>query len=605
MNAAFLSRANPTTRMMTQREQGFRDSRRLTGPNLYLPVCGVALEVLGGEIPSENMLSIWQKYVLQACAHLKWTDPDFVIRKHKTGASLAFSVPADLLYTGTEINEWAWLKTAACEQEHYSPAMPSLIDDEAALATLKKVALAEQNPHLLQLLTAANEKKLPTFNDDEFFSIGEGQGSQTWLMEALPDINSIDWQKSWRIPTALITGSNGKTTTTRLVAAMCREQGWHTGHNCTDGLFLDGVCYEEGDYSGPMGARSILRNQVVQAGVLETARGGILRRGLAVQEVNVAAVTNISADHFGEYGIHDLSGLADVKLTVARALNQEGVLVLNADDTVLMQKTGRFKCRHAYFSMHESNLHVAQLKERGGTVCELINARLYLNDLDLGAISDMPLSMNGSAQYNIENLAAAACIALSLGVELAAIKTTMQHFGSLNSDNPGRLQRWKVGGASVLIDYAHNPEGLHGFLSIVQSQQATGRLALLLGQAGNREDSDIRELAKAAASFKPDFIVLKDIDGFIRGREPGEVAGILQRALIEHGVPGSNIMIELNEVTAVRTILSWAKAGDILALPIHSTAGRAEVEALMQTLNETMWMVGNELPPRPEKLLNN
>ena len=588
---------------MTLSEQGFRDSRRLTGPNLYLPGCGVALEILGGEIPTDNLLGVWQQYVLQACAYLQWGIPDFVIRKHKTGASLVFSAPADLLYTGTEINEWAWLKTTACEQENYSPSMPSLIDDKAALATLKKIAKAEENPHLLALINATLEKNLPTFNDDEFFSIGEGQGSQTWFMEALPEINSIDWQKSSRIPTAFITGSNGKTTTTRLVAAMCREHGWHTGHNCTDGLFLDGVCYEEGDYSGPMGARSILRNQSVQAAILETARGGILRRGLAVQEVNVAAVTNISADHFGEYGIHDLSGLSDVKLTVARGLNEDGVLVLNADDALLMQKTGRFKCRLAYFSMQENNSHVLDLKKRGGTVCELINAHLYLNDIDLGAIADMPLSMNGSARYNVENLAAAACIALSLGVELANIKTTMQRFGSHNSDNPGRLQRWKIGGASVLIDYAHNPEGLHGFLSIVQNQQATGRLALLLGQAGNREDDDIRELAKVAASFKPDFIVLKDIDGFIRGREAGEVAAILQNALVEHGVPESSITIQLDEVEAVRTILSWAKAGDMLALPIHSTAGRSEVEALMQSLNETMWRAGNELPSRAEKII--
>jgi cyanophycin synthetase len=581
--------------------EGFEDSRRLTGPNLYLPVAGAALETMGGQTPNDSVIAHWQALVTRSCEQLAWPLPQWIVRKHKTGASLAFSAPIDQLYTATEINEWAWLKTCQIEQTTCSPGSPSLIDDPCAFATLKKMAIAERNPDLIALIKIANEKSLPVYFDDEFFSIGEGQGSQTWLMEALPEINSIDWQKSSRIPTVLITGSNGKTTTTRLVAAMCREQGWHTGHNCTDGLFLDGVCYEEGDYSGPMGARAILRNENVQAGILETARGGILRRGLAVQEVNVAAVTNISADHFGEYGIHDLSGLADVKLTVARALNQNGVLVLNADDVVLMQKAGQFKSRLAYFSTQEDNSHILDLKKRGGTVCELINGHLYLNDIDLGAISVMPLSMNGSARYNIENLAAAACIAFSLGIELAAIKTTMQRFGSQNSDNPGRLQRWNIGGASVLIDYAHNPQGLHGFLSIVQSQQATGRLALLLGQAGNREDGDIRELAKVAASFTPDFIVLKDIDGFIRGREAGEVAGILQNALIEHGVPETRITIQLDEVEAVRTVLSWAKAGDMLALPIHSTAGRAEVEALMQALTDTAWHVGDELPVRTEK----
>ncbi len=578
--------------------QGFEDSRRLTGPNLYLPGAGAALETLGGQTPDDALILHWQTLVTRLCVQLAWPLPQIVVRQHETGVSLAFSAPMDRLYAATEINEWAWQKACALVQETYSPASPSLSDDVSAFATLKRMAAAESNPQLLALIQAADEKNLPVYFDDEFFSIGEGQGSQTWSMEALPALDSIDWEKLSRIPTALITGSNGKTTTTRLVAAMCREQGWHTGHNCTDGLFLDGLCYEEGDYSGPMGARAILRNQNVQAGILETARGGILRRGLAVQAANVAAVTNISADHFGEYGIHDLSGLADVKLTVARALNDDGVLVLNADDTVLMQKASRFECRHAYFSLQENNLYITQLKKRGGTVCELSNGYLYLDGSNLGAIADMPLSMNGSAQYNVANLAAAACIAHGLGVGVNAIKTTMKSFGSQNRDNPGRLQRWQVGNVDVLIDYAHNPEGLLGFLNIVKSQQAIGRLALLLGQAGNREDDDIRELAKVAASFKPDLIVLKDIEGYMRGREPGEVAGILQNTLIEYGVPEKCITVQLNEVDAVRTILEWAQAGDILALPIHSTAGRAEVEALMQALTDTAWRTGDALPAR-------
>jgi len=578
--------------------QGFEDSRRLTGPNLYLPGCGVALEVLGGKTPSDAILNAWQAWVLRAFVSLKWDSPDCVVRKHLTGASLAFSAPADQLYAATEVNEWAWLKSDNCLQEFHSPAAPSLTDDAAALQTLEKMAKAESRPDLIELIKAAEEKNLPTYYDDEFFSIGEGQGSQTWLMDGLPSIDSIEWNQFSRIPTALITGSNGKTTTTRLVAAMCRLQGWHTGHNCTDGLFIDGLCYEAGDYSGPMGARSILRNRQIQAGILETARGGILRRGLAVQSANVAAVTNISADHFGEYGIHDLSGLADVKLTVARALDKNGVLVLNADDAELMKKAARFDCRHAYFSMQENNPHLVNLKRNGGIVCEFVNGRLYLNDTSLGDVADMPLSMGGSAKYNIENLAAASCIALGLGVDISIIQETLQRFGETNNDNPGRLQRWKIGGFNVMSDYAHNPDGLHGFLSIVRGLKQSGRLALLLGQAGNREDKDIRELARVAAAFNPDFIVLKDIDGFIRGREPGEVAGILQNALVEFGIPESRITTQLDEVEAVRTILNWARTGDMLALPIHSTLGRIEVEVLMQNLSDACWQIGDELPAR-------
>jgi cyanophycin synthetase len=578
--------------------QGFEDSRRLTGPNLYLPDAGAALETLGGNPSNDAVITDWQMHVMRLCEQLAWPLPQIVVRKHKTGASLAFSAPIDQLYTATEINEWAWLKTCALEQTTYSPGSPSLSDDASAFASLEKMAAAEKSPELIALIEIAEKRNLPVYFDDEFFSIGEGQGCQTWSIDNLPEASSIHWHELSRIPTALITGSNGKTTTTRLVAAMCREHGWHTGHNCTDGLFFDGVCYEEGDYSGPMGARAILRNENVEAGILETARGGILRRGLAVKTTNVAAVTNVSPDHFGEYGIHDLSALADVKLTVARALASDGVLVLNADDSLLMQKAHQFNCRHAYFSMQENNLHIADLKKSGGTVCELLDEHLYLNAHDLGAVEHMPLSVNGTAKYNIENLAAAACIAFSLGVKIESIKNVLHRFGNHNSDNPGRLQRWQIDGVNLLIDYAHNPEGLAGFLSIAKNLQGAGRLALLLGQAGNREDNDIRELAKTAAQFKPDFIMLKDIDGYIRGRAAGEVAAILRTALIENGIQSESISTELDEVDAVRKIIAWTKHGDMLALPIHSANGRAEVEALMQRLTDTNWRVGDDLPAR-------
>jgi len=254
-----------------------------------------------------------------------------------------------------------------------------------------------------------------------------------------------------------------------------------------------------------------------------------------------------------------------------------------------------------FVSGQENNPHLEALKRSGGTVCELIKGHLYLDQNDLGAIADMPLSMGGCASYNVANLAAAACIALSLGVDVAAIKVTMKNFGALNSDNPGRLQRWSVGGVNVLSDYAHNPEGLQGFLSIAHVLRQQGRLALLLGQAGNREEKDIRALAEVAASFNPDLIVLKDIDGFMRGREAGEVAAILQDALIKRGIAQDRISIQLDEVDAVRTILAWSKAGDILALPIHSTAGRAEVETLMQIFSESSLSAGESLPARTEK----
>ena len=157
---------------------------------------------------------------------------------------------------------------------------------------------------------------------------------------SLPFVADVPWSDLHDVPTALVTGSNGKTTTVRLIAACLRAAGHRPGYSCTDGLFIAGETVDSGDYSGPVGARTVLRERRVDAAVLETARGGILRRGLAVSRAKAAVVTNVSADHLGEYGIDDVGALADVKLTVASVVGATGLLVLNADDAMLRAKAG-------------------------------------------------------------------------------------------------------------------------------------------------------------------------------------------------------------------------------------------------------------------------
>ena len=201
--------------------------------------------------------------------------------------------------------------------------------------------------------------------DDDTLSIGEGRGSRAWPSGALPAPAAVPWAALQAIPKALVTGSNGKTTSVRLLAAALRAQGLHVGHSCTDGVFVDGVAIASGDWSGPAGARSVLRHPQVEAAVLETARGGILRRGLAVTRADVALVTKISADHFGEYGVHDLDDLAQVKLTVARAIDARGLLVLNADDAVLRCHAALLTCPLAWFARDDDH-PVLQAQRAGG-----------------------------------------------------------------------------------------------------------------------------------------------------------------------------------------------------------------------------------------------
>jgi UDP-N-acetylmuramyl tripeptide synthase len=580
----------------------FDDSRRLTGINLYFDTPGAVLETLGA-LPDDPVIETWRAHVDAACRALDWPEARTVAHRHASGASLAFTAPLDQLYSATEVNEWAWL--AAClhvrasNVELHAPGHPAAWDEVSAMDTLRAFARAEQRPDLMALLQHAAASHLDALPDDDALTLGEGTGSRTWSMTALPAESDVPWSALHDIPLALVTGSNGKTTTVRLLAAMAQAHGWHTGHSCTDGVFIDGRAIDSGDFSGPVGARAVLRQPEVEAAILETARGGLLRRGLAVQRADVAVVTNVSDDHFGEYGIHDLNGLARVKLLVARAVGVEGLLVLNADDAMLVHHASKLDCPIGWFALDDTNPLLRAHRQSGGATCGVRDGRLKLSCgdqvHDLGVVNDMPLSFGGSASYNIANIAAASLAASALHIAPAAIAEVIAHFGDARGDNPGRLQHWKLGSLQVFVDYAHNPEGVRGLLQVATTSIA-GRLALLLGQAGNREDAQIRELAASAAGFSPALVVLKDIEGFMRGRESGEVARILRDELLLRGVPADAIAECLDEAAAVRKMLAWARVDDVLVLPTHGTSARAQVSEMLDDLERRGWQPGMPLP---------
>ena len=378
-----------------------------------------------------------------------------------------------------------------------------------------------------------------------------------------------------------------------MLAACARAHGWRPGYNCTDGVFIGDETLATGDYSGPAGARLVVRDRRTEAAILEVARGGILRRGLAVSRADVAVVTNISSDHFGEYGIDDLAGLADVKLSVAAVLAAHGRLVLNADDALLRMKARELALRYglvatpAWFARDWDQAYLRNFRAQGASICGVRGGRLWLHDAgleqDLGPVTAMPLSIGGIAAYNIANLAAAALLAVSLGIPAPTIAAVFARFGEKIADNPGRMMRFEFKGVHVLIDYAHNPDGLRGFLSVATQLRGHGRLGLLLGHAGNRQDSDIAEVARVAAEFSPDLVVVKEDEAHLRGRAPGEVPRIIRDELLRLGLKESALPLRDNELAAARFALEWARPGDVLALPLHSPSARAAVVSILQS----------------------
>jgi cyanophycin synthetase len=588
----------------------FDDSRRLTGSNLFFASTGAVLETTI-EV-DDALLAGWRSRVLRARASLQW--PEYArspaIRPHATGTSLALAAPFDQLFTATEINEWAlcaalveadpdrWsrleaalidaAREAATQSSRiatlFASALPTL-DERAAFARFAALSRIEAAPRSRSLIATADSRHLSNVLDDERLTLGSGVGGRTWPLDALPDVAEAPWKDLRDVPTAIVTGSNGKTTTVRLLAACAREHGWCDGFNCTDGLFVGGEQTAAGDYSGPVGARSILRDTRVEAAILETARGGILRRGLAVQRADVAVVTNVSADHFGEYGIDDLAGLADAKLVVASTVGDTGLVVLNADDPILRARAIQLSRPIGWFALDYDDPTLRAHRKQGGSTSGVRDGRLVVawnrGEFDLGAIQDMPLTVDGSADYNVSNIAGLALAALGLGISPTAIAAVLARFGANPADNPGRLMRYDYRGAQALIDYAHNPEGLAGLMNVAARLRRTGRIALLLGQAGNRSNADIERLASTAANFRPDLVVIKETEAYLRGRASGEVPAILRAALVQSGLPESALETCPSELGAVRRILEWSRSGDVLVMPVHDRLVRAEAIALI------------------------
>jgi cyanophycin synthetase len=591
----------------------FEDSRRLMGANLFFASPGAVLDV--GVPLDDDLLKGWRARVERAGARLGWLNVQTLARRYRGGASLALAAPADQLLLATEVNEWAlcaalverdplrWsglegalvaeaLQTAVGAAEQ-APASLPVIEESAALARFAQLASRESHPQLQALLGAAAARGLSHVVDESMLSLGGGTGGRDFPLTALPEVGQVPWRDLRDVPTALVTGSNGKTTTVRLLAACARAHGWHAAYNCTDGVFLDDEALAAGDYSGPAGARLVMRERRAQAAILETARGGILRRGIAVSHAQVAVITNVSADHFGEYGIQDLSGLADVKLAVAATVTPDGLLVLNADDPCLRARADGLAQRFGrspplgWFSGNPDQQTLRGYAERGDPTCGVQDGRLHLthggNEYDLGPIAGMPLSMEGIAAYNVANMAGAALAAAALGIAPNTIAGVLARFGSRLEDNPGRMMRFEVNGIKVLVDYAHNPDGLRGFLEVATHLRGAGRLAVLLGHAGNRTDAAIAEVAGVAVQYRPDLVVVKENETQLRGRAPGEVPGIIRAELQRLGFPDLGTRMAGSELDAARDALDWARPGDVLALPIHSASARTAVIALLKS----------------------
>ena len=374
-----------------------------------------------------------------------------------------------------------------------------------------------------------------------------------------------------RVPIAAVTGTNGKTTTTRMLAHITKMGGYTPGLTTTDGVYINGQRTVQGDMTGPVSARMVLADPQIDIAVLETARGGLLRAGMGVNEVNVGAVLNVQADHLGLKGIDTLEQLAEVKRVVVEVATD--CAVLNADDPLVLKMSGYTEAKHiCYVTINPHHTLVREHIRAGGRACALeegVNGQMIAlydrgGQIPLLWTHLIPATLEGRATHNVQNAMFAAAMAFSLGVKLDAIRQGLRTFDSTFFQAPGRMNVFNEHPFKVLFDYGHNAHAVAAMANLALRLDVAGRRIVVLAGPGDRRDEDLVAIAQAVAGRFDHYICRRD--DALRDRAADEVPRIMAAALRAAGVPEQVISIIPDEQEAIDAALRMGVAGDLLLI---------------------------------------
>jgi cyanophycin synthetase len=374
-----------------------------------------------------------------------------------------------------------------------------------------------------------------------------------------------------RVPIAAVTGTNGKTTTARMLSHITKMAGFTPGLTTTDGVYIDGQRTVEGDMTGPVSARMVLSDPHIDMAVLETARGGLLRAGMGVTQVDVGAVLNVASDHLGLKGIDTLEQLAAIKRIVVEVARE--CAVLNADDVNVLKMSGYTDAKTiCYVTMNPSHALVREHIRAGGRACALENGvnghMITLYDkgshIPLMWTHLIPATLEGRALHNVQNAMFAAAMAFSLGIRLDAIRHGLRTFDTTFFQAPGRMNVFDEHPFKVVMDYAHNAHAVAMMADLAQRLDIGGRRIVVVAAPGDRRDEDIEAIARAVAGRFDHYVVRRDDN--LRGRDGDEVPRIIARALEAAGVGGDAISTIPDEQEAVDAALRMGRAGDLLVV---------------------------------------
>jgi cyanophycin synthetase len=518
--------------------------RDLDGPNIFLlqPTIKAEFAISPGDLRASALADL--------SAHLEPlgpTDDERAEGDEALGEILQAACISLPQRAGVDFPEMRWVPMETEDQwslafgwEHRRFAM-ALARSLAAAVTGEAFDLAETERHLRDLLQS-------TAADDEPGMVRDDQR---------------------RIPVVAITGTNGKTTTTRLLAHILRGTGQKVGWTSTVGVYIEGECVLDGDYTGPAGAWRVLEEPGLDIAVLETARGGLLLRGMACESNDVSVMTNVTGDHLGLHGIHTVEGLAAVKSVVLHTTRPSGWTVLNADDPIVRGQAAGLPAAIIWITQDPENSTVSAHLHTGGTAILAEDGWLSIAEGSARTrvlpLAEIPITYGGRARHMIENVLCATGAAVALEIAPPDIARALSTFGDDESDNVGRLHVYSVRGATVILDYAHNEVGLSFLLQLAESYRGEGgRLISIIGTAGDRTDDALREIGRIAAEAS-DQVIVKETRRYLRGRPSVDAMTALYEEGLRAGCDPPHVVAH-DEPAALTIALEQLRPGDVVAM---------------------------------------
>lgn len=456
-----------------------------------------------------------------------------------------------------------------------------VVDFELEINKIKAVTESiKPIQRIINLVDEAKQKGIPILlqREEEKFQFGHGINGIDLNNEQ--EINAIAKlflsNKNWRIPIIAVTGSNGKTTTTRLISHIINLNHKNVGFTTSDGVYIGATMVDEGDTTGPISAETVLRNKEVEVAVLETARGGIVRAGLGFDECDIAVVTNVQEDHLGISDIETMDELTQVKGVIVNAVKSGGIAVLNADNkyTILLGQDAA--CKVSWFSLNKNNPIFKDPKYKGNAIAFIENGQLVISNGNIKLLeiklANIPITFNGTLNFMIENVLAATLACFTFGVDASIISKGLNTFFPSAEQTPGRMNIFEFKNCKVLVDFAHNIDGFIGIRDYLKTVDSKNKIGIIVG-TGDRKDEDVIALGKLSAQMF-DHILIHQVK-FLRGKTAEELINLLVQGIdLENS--GATWERVADELEPLKYALTIAKEGsficalsDVLNKPIE------------------------------------